>query len=143
MGKHIAEHKSLYHKERRVWYKEHGICPDCGLREPVPGRVTCEVCLKKYQKKQQAHPERNAQKKAMREARIAAGLCLQCGRPAIPGQRMCERCRMMRNDSSRKYKILKRMDKEAELARHGKGQVSEHGANNQRNAPDRRARTGA
>lgn len=27
------------------YYKDHGICPQCGVREHAPGRVRCEICL--------------------------------------------------------------------------------------------------
>ena len=27
------------------YYKDHGICPQCGAREHAPGRVRCEICL--------------------------------------------------------------------------------------------------
>ena len=62
--------------------------------------------------------QRRERQRQRREERIAAGLCTECGkRPANPGMRMCERCRMMRNDSTRKYKIKQRIEREAQKAR--------------------------
>ena len=31
--------------ENYKYYKDHGICPQCGVREHAPGRVRCEICL--------------------------------------------------------------------------------------------------
>jgi len=118
MGRDIARKRKTC-KDRYDWYKEHGICPSCGRKWSEPGRVYCKDCAAKidaYKKAQRT--ERIEKKRQRRSERIAAGLCTECGaRPATPGMRMCPRCRAMRNDSTRKYKIIKRIEKAADAAR--------------------------
>ena len=111
-------HAKEYNHNRREWYKGYFICTSCAVNEAEPGRVNCKECLKKYRAKHQARREEyNAQKKQLRHERIEAGLCPQCGHPAKPGFKMCGRCRDARNDSTRKYKIKKRLEAEANAAR--------------------------
>ena len=111
--------KSKTCKERYKWYYDHGLCTTCGRVWAEPGKVRCKACEAKiamyHERSKEQRQERQRQR---REERIAAGLCTECGkRPANPGMRMCERCRMMRNDSTRKYKIQKRIEREAQKAR--------------------------
>lgn len=107
-------------RNRREWYKEHYICTNCGRNDAEPGRTYCAKCLAEYRAKHQARRDAyNTQKKEMRHARIAAGLCPQCGHPARPGFRMCGRCNASRNDSVRKFRIKKRLEDEANAARAG------------------------
>lgn len=79
-------------KERRKWYSAHGICVVCGQRDALPGRQKCAECTEKatlnnikyrsLERERMYYPRR----KAKREARIAAGLCPICGKPAKYGQ---------------------------------------------------------
>lgn len=113
------ELKSQTCKERYAWYKAHDICTSCGRVNAEPGHVRCKACEKKisvyHEKSREA---RNERKKQIRAERIAKGLCTECGiRKAIDGKRMCERCRQMRNDSTRKYKIIQRIQRTADRAR--------------------------
>ena len=97
-------------KERYEWYKERGICTTCGVAWAEPGHIRCKACeaaIAVYHDK--SHDKRVERKRQVRADRIAAGLCTECGRrPATEGMRMCPRCREMRNDSTRKYKIHQR-----------------------------------
>ena len=99
-------------RERYRWYKDRGICTTCGRTWVVPGHVRCKQCEAQIAKYHAASYEKRLERqKQRRQERIAAGLCIDCGKPAVPGMRKCERCRMMRNDSTRKYKIHKRIEK--------------------------------
>ncbi len=106
-------------KERYEWYKGRGICTTCGRTWAEPGHVRCKECednIAVYHNRRRE--ERRLAMRQKRAERIAAGICTECGkRPATDGMRMCPRCRAMRNDSTRKYKILQRIKKEAEEAR--------------------------
>lgn len=118
MGRNI-DLKNRVNRERYHWYKERGICTSCGRTWSEPGKVRCKACEAKIAKCHNAQKEQRIQaKREQRRERIEAGLCTECGkRPATDGMRMCPRCRAMRNDSTRKWKILKRIEREAENAR--------------------------
>ena len=86
-------------KERRQWYIEHGICVACGQRDAFMGRQKCPECLEKANNsnalyrdryKEQERTVYGPRRKAKRQARIAAGLCPNCGKPAVHGQ-LCAR----------------------------------------------------
>ena len=106
-------------KERYDWYKAHGICTTCGRRYAEPGHVRCKECETQIaicHAKSREHRKELAKKR--RQERIAAGICTECGRrKATEGMRMCPICRARRNDSTRKYKIGKKIEREAEKAR--------------------------
>lgn len=111
--------KSKTCKERYDWYKERGICTTCGVKWVSPGHVRCKECEDRiawYHNK--SKEQRNEAKRKRREERIAAGMCTECGiRRATEGMRMCQRCRDMRNDSTRKYKIQRKIKAKNERIR--------------------------
>lgn len=109
-----------YNKGRRAWYGEHYICTNCGRCDALPGRRYCQSCIMADRARHKANPEYAARKKELRHTRIEAGLCPQCGRPALPGFKMCAKCRAARNDSTRKYKITKKIEEAANAARERK-----------------------
>ena len=111
--------KSKTCKERYNWYKDRGICTTCERVWSEPGKVRCKACEAKiaaaHEKRRE---ERRRAKQEQRQQRITAGICTECGkRPATEGMRMCPRCRAMRNDSTRKYKIEKRIERDVRKAR--------------------------
>lgn len=120
MGRTKAE-KAAADKERTLWYESRGLCNKCGREYATPGRKTCKTCRAKnrasWERHDPEHLRTTVNRKALRDARIAAGLCHACGAPAAPGRKMCERCLALRRDSTRKYKIIHRIDREAERAR--------------------------
>lgn len=77
---------------RKQWYLSHGICVACGQRDAFEGRQKCPECLEKAAnnnaKYRSLDRERSyyPRRKAKRDARIAAGLCPNCGKPAVYGQ---------------------------------------------------------
>lgn len=81
-----------------------GVCTICGREDAftMAGRAHCAECAERdrgyYQKNVDANRMRKrrsyqATDKPRREARVAAGLCPKCGRPADPPYKTCERCR--------------------------------------------------
>ena len=84
-----------------------------------PGRTMCKKCLDNHAGYVQSYGEAYRDRKRQRwQERIAARLCIDCGRPTDNGHTRCIRCRDMRMDSTRKYRINKRIEKQAKEARH-------------------------
>ena len=106
-------------KNLREWYKGAGICASCGQEWAEPGHTLCKGCNAKMTAYHVASREHRIEAARERRAkRIAEGICTECGsRPATEGMRMCPICRAKRNDSTRKYKIKKRIEREAQKAR--------------------------
>lgn len=104
-------------KERREWLKEHCFCVDCGREWAEPGRVRCKACIANVRERAKKYDPDNAKAYARRKARIEAGLCIDCGKPTVNGQRRCPKCLSKRRDSCRKWRIMQKIDKEAEKAR--------------------------
>ena len=117
----LKEHRAQYNRDRRAWYIEHGICARCCREFAEPGHVHCRKCLQhEIDRRVKTRARDNAKHRELRQERIAKGLCPYCGKPATNGMKSCDRCRAMRRDSVRKYKILQRMDKQAERMREWK-----------------------
>ena len=115
------EMKGIRNRAAKKWRdskREQGKCTRCGIRFAEYGHSHCAICLKLHRKSQAAYDPHGAKAKARRETRRAAGLCIDCGKPT-QGHSRCPRCTELQRDRTRKYKILKRMDREAELARQG------------------------
>lgn len=115
------KHKNAYNKELRDWYREHGICNRCGRIWADAGYVTCKACREKNERsKDKCDPGRErwkANRTQQRHERLANGLCPDCGAAAVEGRKHCKRHLEARRDSTRKHRILKRMDRESEQAR--------------------------
>ena len=85
------------------WYKDNHICLRCNNGPAVDGLVTCQACREAMNASNrfryaaltsEQKAERSAKKKAVREARRAAGLCTRCGREREDKQFLtCRRCR--------------------------------------------------
>lgn len=112
----IRREGAEYAKERRDAFREKGICTRCGIRYAEPLRAWCYVCAKKHRQYTAGNERQIERSKKRRDERKAAGLCIDCGRPS-DGKSRCPRCTEMRRDSTRKYQIIKRIEKQAEEAR--------------------------
>ena len=91
-------------RERKQWYKEHGICPECGKYEIFPHESMCPECNAKRQTREEKRAEysRNYQKQ-LREKRKAAGICVECGKsPTEDGSYICSACKEKRNIARKK-----------------------------------------
>ena len=113
--------KHVNDKALRDWYREHGICNRCGATWADAGYVTCMACrMKNRRSMDKTDPDRErwkANRAELRHNRIEQGLCPTCGAPCAEGRKHCRRCLEAQRDSSQKYRILKRIDREAERAR--------------------------
>ena len=96
------EKKRKARRDYYHFYKEHGICPGCRKRKPMPGKTFCEACLEKdserrHGKKMTAEQraKRNARCRKHRKELKAVGLCPICGkRKSIEGHTLCLECRL-------------------------------------------------
>lgn len=117
---YVSSFKPIYRRETQAQYNRHkllGLCVKCG-EFAEPGRTMCRKHLDEHIAYERKAGEMLREHKRERAAyRREHGLCLDCGRPTDEGHTRCPRCREMRMDSTRKYRIQKRMDKEAEDAR--------------------------
>lgn len=100
-------------KAKRAAWKAEGICAECGKRWAEPGKTMCKACLNKLNERLRRNDPGNVKKYAWRQKRIDAGLCIDCGRKAEDGKHRCRRCREMRRDSEIKYRLKKKMEREA------------------------------
>mgnify|MGYP006874657936 CR=1 FL=1 len=99
-------------KERREWYKAHGICANCGCEKARPGFATCYVCKAREIEHNRQNWQRNGHKykeknrihsKELYDSRKKLGMCTKCGKvQAKPGRAKCEKC--LRIDSERHKK---------------------------------------
>ena len=106
--------RSAAMKQKREERKAEGKCTECGERWAEPGKTMCKACLKALNQRLRRNDPDNAKKNAWRQKRIDAGLCIDCGRKTEDGKKRCERCREMRRDSEIKYRIKKKMEREAQ-----------------------------
>ena len=119
-------HNNEIRSEMYYWYKAHGICPYCGVRDPEPGRVSCLQCKRHQKILREKKDPGGAKRKAYnaeRRARLkAAGICTDCGNArAVEGRIRCQRCEERMKESRKKWEILHAMDMEAEEARKRNG----------------------
>lgn len=114
--------RAQYGRDSWRMYKSAGICPYCKLRYAEPGRVHCAQCLRHRRVLHaRSDPGNVHQRELCRERRArlkAAGICVRCGKnPAREGRTRCQACEDKKRQSEIKYKILRKMDKEAKEAR--------------------------
>ena len=90
------------------YYKEHGICPQCGVRERAPGRVRCEICLaqnaessarKRLNENDNEYDTRMKKmryyNRSTRSERKENGKCIWCGKPlSAYSSCFCPDCRV-------------------------------------------------
>ena len=112
------DQKKKRDKRRYEKLKMDGMCVDCAEREAEAGRVLCKQCMNKRKIHNRQTDPGWAKKYERRKRLIAEGLCIDCSKPTDrEGKARCSACLAARRDSTRKYQILKRMDREAEEAR--------------------------
>lgn len=94
--------------ENYKYYKEHGICPQCGVREHAPGRVRCEICLaqnaessarKRLNENDNEYDTRMKKmryyNRSTRSERKENGKCIWCGKPlSAYSSCFCPDCRI-------------------------------------------------
>lgn len=95
----VSKYTVLYY-----WYKDHGICVQCGQRDAEPNRVLCVEC--------KAGRKPDTEKFLKRYYRLKeAGLCVACGK-ALPvdGQLKCYECREKHRATERRSNARKRRE---------------------------------
>lgn len=94
--------------DRRLYYKSHGICPNCGTEQLVGSEKLCIECqAKKYAQNRESKAKYDAEYyRKRRQEMIDNGICVQCGRKAKPGRTMCEICL----DKKKRYRREQRGD---------------------------------
>jgi len=95
------------HRELRQWYLSHGICPACRKNDVATGFKHCPDCIYKFnmrnmQRDLEVNRERNRKRYADRRA---SGLCVACGKEALPGQCRCSVCASKNKVRARRYKV--------------------------------------
>lgn len=116
-GTDKREYMKAYSHELYRWYKEHGVCTQCGKQKAEPHKTMCIECATK-----QAEAKRNARRNMSdeqrqewltklrdlkREAykrRKAQGQCVRCGKPVKRGGVRCFECEQV----NRRYSALAR-----------------------------------
>ena len=115
------EYVKQYSRERRAYYHAHGICYNCGEVYAEPGHVLCKTCARKNQARaKRSDPDGEKHKqyvKVMRDQRRAAGLCIDCGMPVLEGHTRCAKCVEKRRESTRVYKLRKKIRRQNEQER--------------------------
>ena len=114
---YAARYKNDQNKRRYYSRKIDGMCARCGKKYAEAGKVYCQDCLDKQKERSKNSDPGNVKKYERRQKLIDAGLCIDCRRPTTGGRQRCDRCIEMRRDSTRKYKITKRIHAEAEKER--------------------------
>lgn len=79
--KEHCEQVSKCSKNRYYKRKAAGLCVYCGKRAAMANRVACVECLQKHRWKKTS---------GKRQYWIDHGLCFYCGKPTVPGKKMCE-----------------------------------------------------
>lgn len=90
-----TEEEKAYKRDEYAWYKAHKVCVVCHCRDAFEGYTVCRECLYRRQARTRTKPtddqkaRYNASKNEKRKAWIAQGLCSVCGKPVMPGYKMC------------------------------------------------------
>lgn len=106
----------VYQKINTDTFIKAHICVSCHKEDALNGLQICEKCRKKrteYQshylksmpeeKKQERLAINREQRKKRYALRKELGLCVFCGKPAVPGQVLCTECRQYNNESRFDY----------------------------------------
>ena len=110
----------FYKRNDKVRYdqrKESGMCVDCGERAALAGHILCNRCRNKRKVNNRKNDPGWAKKYERRQQLILAGLCIDCSKPTLNGKQRCPTCIEARRDSTRKYQIKQRIQREADEAR--------------------------
>lgn len=110
--------------EYRRWLHSKGLCCDCKGRDAftMNGRWRCAECGEKYNQRKAKIRDRAKEKAAVNSrnaARRAAGLCVQCGKPAVEGKSRCKRC--LERDCRAQKERFRRRHPEVNLPRGDNG----------------------
>lgn len=112
--KDLFAYQNQYQKDYREYCASIGVCTRCKTRPAMPGFKLCEYCANQIDdRREQRNKERGYTRserdierhkeynKSKYEYRKSHGLCVQCGKPALPGKTTCNECRVKRNRQQR------------------------------------------
>ena len=94
----VCRKKHCTYQKRRESIKHLGICPRCRIGQPVPDGTLCQRCLDWL----------HGYKVEWRKKRIAAGLCLNCDKPALEGKFHCPIHQERAEKYAHNYKKMRR-----------------------------------
>lgn len=108
-------------KANRAYYLSRGMCPNCGGKRPVkPGTTLCFDCSDKRKtrywrkKENETEEQRTARLEYHRKYNAEYtrktqenGLCGKCGKPVLPGKRLCLDCLVKSKRRDEKRRIEK------------------------------------
>ena len=108
--KAYKQRKQAYARERYWDLKDRGFCVTCGSEYAMPGRCRCKACAEgtTASKNYAAWYDKYT---GMRQERKDKGLCVNCGKPVVPGRRRCEKHLAQYRDYQRCYKLNKKFEK--------------------------------
>lgn len=113
--KEHCEQVSKCNKNRYYKRKAAGLCVSCGKRAPVTDRVMCVECMQRYKRKKTG---------GNRQYWVEHGLCFCCGKPVVPGKKMCKEHyekRVAHTAAMREKKALLALEKEEKSGRLSEG----------------------
>lgn len=87
----LASDTNEAHRRLYEMRKQNNICVSCGQRPPLNDRVRCGICLSKARAAQEKIRRKRGQPPECLY-RNTEGRCSTCGKPSLPGKRLCERC---------------------------------------------------
>lgn len=102
--------------ERYYWYKDHGICVNCGKQPAFYNHTLCPKCMEKATIERAERRAKDGDKirayyaeyaRQWRKKRKDAGLCQMCGKPVVSGI-MCEACKARDREKKARYQRLRR-----------------------------------
>ena len=88
------------HREMVARKKAAGVCSCCGKRLAVPGKTMCGICLWKQRSYQYARRHEQGQR-TWTERTDGKG-CFLCGKPCVPGRKLCEKHMIQRIENLRR-----------------------------------------
>ena len=83
-----------YYLEEKEWLKSHGICTRCKKQDADPGHSLCLICRMDARGRKKPRTEEQKRQHAENMRRFyaekrAAGLCMNCSKPAYQGHAHC------------------------------------------------------
>lgn len=90
--------------ETQLWYKEHGICIDCGQEKVWHNSPRCRICLAKradyariyretHKMTEEQRQKHNAKVRERKKRLKENGVCVQCGKRKVTGNHIsCDYC---------------------------------------------------
>lgn len=105
-GEERKEKNRLYARDTRRFWREHGICTNCGHEKAFRGKRLCPACLEKEAERTRGRKKTEEQKARDRERYYEHkqnGICVRCKRLATKGSIYCVEHRIKDRATSREW----------------------------------------